>query len=103
MSIELDQTSLTLDGTIDAKTGAGSFEGTFEAESPGPADLATLAGVTLPDLRALKASGKISLARAALDLTELDARIGGSDLRGQAKIGLGEQRSFWIISDRKTS
>ena len=96
LSIELDQTSLTLDGTIDAKAGAGSFEGTFEAESPGPADLATLAGVTLPDLGALEASGKVTLTRTALDLTELVARIGGSDLRGQAKIGLGEHPSFTI-------
>jgi hypothetical protein len=56
----------------------------------------TLAGVTLPDLGALKASGKIALVQTALDFTELDAGLGGSDLRGQARIGLGQQPSYSV-------
>jgi uncharacterized protein involved in outer membrane biogenesis len=96
LSIELDQTSLTLDGTVDTKHGANAFDGTLEAASPDPRDLAALAGVTLPDLGALKASSKISLTPTALDLTALEARVGDSDLRGQAKVGLGQQPSFTV-------
>ena len=96
LSIELDQTSLTLDGTVDTEHGANAFDGTFEAASPDPRDLAALAGVTLPDLGAFKASGKISLTPTALDLTTLEARVGDSDLRGQAKVGLGQQPSFTV-------
>lgn len=96
LSIQLGQTKLSFDGTVDAKTGASSMQGTFAAAGPGSGDLAALAGVSLPDLGALKADAKISLTRTALDLTELDLRLGDSDLRGQAKIGMEKQLSLAV-------
>jgi len=96
LSIRLGQMKLSFDGTVDAKTGASSLQGTFAAAGPGSGDLAALAGVSLPDLGAIKADAKIALTRTALDLTALDLRIGDSDLRGQAKIGLGKQHSLTV-------
>jgi uncharacterized protein involved in outer membrane biogenesis len=79
LSIRLGQTKLTFDGTVDAKSGASSLQGTFAAAGPGSGDLA-----------------KIALTRTALDLTALDLRLGDSDLRGQAKIGLEKQLSLAV-------
>lgn len=96
LTVQLGQTNLSFDGTVDAKTGASSLQGTLAAAGPGSGDLATLTGVTLPDLGAIKASAQIALSRTAVDLTALDLRIGNSDLRGQAKIGLGDPRSLTV-------
>jgi uncharacterized protein involved in outer membrane biogenesis len=96
LSIQLGQTKLSFDGTVDAETGASSLQGTFAAAGPGSGDLAALAGVSLPDLGAIKADAKIALTRTALDLTALDLRLGDSDLRGQAKIGLEQQLSLAV-------
>lgn len=96
LSVKLGQTKLSFDGTADAKTGAPSLKGTLEGAAPGPADLATLAGVTLPDLGAITASGTISLTPTALQLKVVDTRIGSSDVQGEIEIGLGDQRSFTV-------
>jgi len=96
LSVKLGRTKLSFDGAVDAKTGAPSLKGTLEGAAPGPGDLATLAGVTLPDLGAITVSGKISLTPTALELTAVDAHIGGSDVQGQIEMGLGEQRSFTV-------
>jgi uncharacterized protein involved in outer membrane biogenesis len=61
-----------------------------------------LLGGKLPDLGALKASGKIALAQTAVNLSDLEARLGDSDLRGQVKISLAPQPSYSVdlSSDR---
>ena len=94
LSIKLGQTHLSFDGTVDSD--ASSVEGTFEAVGAGAGDLATLGGVTLPNLGAIDVGGKISLTPKALNLTALNARIGNNDLRGQVRMTRGKQPSFTI-------
>ncbi len=96
LAAQLGQTKLSFDGTVDTKADARSLQGTLAAAGPGSGDLASLAGLALPDLGAIKAGAKIALTHTAVDLAALDLRIGDSDLRGQAKIGLGKPRSLTV-------
>ena len=96
LSIQLDQTNLSLNGTFDSSGDASSFEGSFDAASPSLDDLAAFASQSLPDLGPLKANGKVAISRAALDFMELEASLGRSDLRGHAKIDLGPQYSIVV-------
>jgi len=88
-AIALAQTKLSLSGIADSTGKGPAFQGDYTASGPGLLDLAQLAAVTLPDLGALVASGKLTVSDTAIALTDLKARLGLSDLAGKLSIGLG--------------
>lgn len=90
--IGLGQTKLSLQGVADSTGTQPAFQGDYTASGPGLLDLAQLAAIDLPDLGALVASGKLTVTDDEIALTELDARLGLSDLAGKASLGLGPDR-----------
>ena len=78
-------------GTLDTRRGEARLRLDAGAEDPAP--LARLAGLTLPSLGAASLRGKVVASRQAVEVADLQLRLGESELEGHLALAFGGERS----------
>ncbi|KKN97595.1 hypothetical protein LCGC14_0157140 [marine sediment metagenome] len=90
-----EETRLHIDGTVMQPLELGAIDVQVEMEGPGPASLNRLTGLELPELPPYQLEGRVRWDKQLLRLTELQAQLGQSDISGDVRLRLSDQRMLW--------
>jgi AsmA family protein len=85
-------TQLSAQGLVERPFDLRAQHGSFEASGPDLRDLDYLIGVQLPDTGPFKLSGRVTLQNRRLQLSDLGARFGGSDMHGKLAVARSRGR-----------
>ena len=102
LSLRLDEAVVKFDGTVGTNGAGDDLDVRFDLTASHLDNLAPLLDVELPDLGTARAGGRIVASDKRLALSELDAHLGESDLRGSIEMIIGDTPSLSVdlSSDR---
>jgi len=92
LTAEAGGATLTVDGIIAEPLAGRGIDLKISAKGKSLAELGAVAGAALPALGPYDVSARVKTDGDPVSLTELAAKIGGSDLAGQATLSLGGKR-----------
>jgi AsmA family protein len=100
--IEAGQTRITASGGIDEPQRLQGLHLEFDANSPDATELLRQLGIEVPELPAIQASGRLTREGEVWRLSDMQAKVGESDLAGQISADLSRTRPF-ISADLRSS
>ena len=92
LNVAVGGATLAIDGSIAEPLSGGSLDLKIQARGQSLADLGAIAGAELPALGPYDVSAQVAQDGQSYTLTDLTAKIGGSDIAGNATLNLGGKR-----------